>query len=129
MVGVKKSCTRAILVGVSLYYSGDNIFTRYFDCNTGCEVKHEVPKEFDLCIAMPWLDTGDVTEDCIIRIKCRPEMGMGKKFMRFKQDLVYAVKNGEVPAHYLVEVFRDSKRSNAFSLADRVHIAAHFVIL
>lgn len=121
-------CTRAIVVGVSVYYTSDLVFTRYFDQTTKRIETLSEPRSFTLNFEVPWLTSGD-NETAIIEVPCQLSMGKGKKFVRVKLDMVFSIKDGVIPPHYLAEVYRDGTRTHSFLAEDHVYAAVHFVIL
>lgn len=124
IVTTPKSASRAILVGVSVYFASDNIFRRYFDTQQGTVV--EVPAQnFTLCIRVPWLKTEK--NDGIIEVPMQYAEAAGKKSQRFKVDYVYEIEDGRAPEHFLMEVFRGTQK-HSFCLDDHVTVATHFVI-
>lgn len=124
IVTQSKTASRAILVGVSVYYRSDEFFRRYFDTKSGTLV--ELPaQDFTLCLRIPWLKTEN--SDGIVEVPMKYADSIGKKSQRLKMDLVFEIVDGLLPEHFLLEVFRGVPQ-HAFCLDDNVTIAAHFVI-
>ena len=124
IVTQSKLASRAILVGVSVYFTSDAIFRRYFDTQLGSVV--ETPaQDITLSLRIPWLKTEN--GDGVVNVPLRYADAAFKKSQRVKMDLVFEIEDGKVPEHFLLEVFRGIPQ-HAFCLDDHVTIATHFVI-